>query len=760
MNNDEMVSGGDEINNPTAPDDSDDKTSEAVDQSNSPESGKEPAKQVEEKPVKCISLKARRAIPKDVGRGIIRIDPRDMEAIECSIGDVVSIKGANISVARVMPNYTADRGKGAAFLDGLLRENAAVRLEESITICKQEAKKAQTVSLASLNGANRGSTDVQYLSQLLDGLAVGEGDRIRADFNAASGRDFRIAYTSPSGPVVITSSTKLSMQFDKKGAAGGAHHVSYEDIGGLGDAIGRIREMIELPLRHPQIFDRLGIEPPKGVLLTGPPGCGKTLIARAVASETNAHFIRINGPEVIHKFYGESEAKLRNIFDEAAKKAPTIIFIDEIDGVAPNRAEVLGEVEKRVVAQLLALMDGLQTRGQVIVIGATNLPDSLDPALRRPGRFDREIAITAPDKEGRLEILQIHTRSMPLATDVDIKHIAEMTHGFVGADLASLCREAAMNAVREIIPQIKWETNEVPHKLIMSLEVNMDHFNAAMREVEPSALRDIIVEIPDTTFDEVGGLEQVKEVMEESVTWPITHADLYAEGHVKPPRGIMLAGPPGTGKTLIARALAHESAANFLSIKGPALFSKWVGETEKGIRELFRKARQVAPSIVFIDEIDSIAASRGASQGDSGVGDRVMGQLLTELDGVQDLKGVTVLGATNRLDIIDAALLRPGRFDFIIELPRPDAAARMAILKIHARNRPLAPDVNLDEIADHLDSFVGAEIESVVNKACLAAIREHVDSGSDKPLLVERKHFIESISQVRGQNKEAETWTH
>lgn len=703
----------------------------------------------------CIKLKARRAIPKDVGRGIIRIDPKDMEAIQCVIGDVVSIKGAQMSVARLMPTYVGDRGKGAAFMDGLLRENAAIGLEEIVTITKAEAKPAQVVTLSSLSGLRRGG-DAQYLAQFLEGLAIVEGDRIRADFNASNGRDYRVTTTTPRGAVLINSSTQVVTQYenDRKGSS---NKISYEDIGGLACPIGRIREMIELPLRHPQIFERLGIEPPKGVLLTGSPGCGKTLIARAVASETNAHFIRVNGPEIIHKFYGESEAKLRNIFDDAAKRAPSIIFIDEIDAIAPKRAEVLGDVEKRVVAQLLALMDGLQTRGQVIVIGATNLPDSLDPALRRPGRFDREIAITAPDKDGRLEILQIHTRSMPLAADVDIRQLAEVTHGFVGADLAALCRESAMNAVREIIPQIHWETDEVPYQLLMSLEVRMEHFNAAMHEIEPSALRDIIVEIPDTSFADIGGLREAKQVLEETVTWPLLHGDLFAQGRVKPARGILLAGPPGTGKTLLARALSHESAANFLSIKGPALFSKWVGETEKGIRELFRKARQVAPAIVFIDEIDSIAATRGSQTGDSGVSERVMGQLLTELDGIQELKGVTVVAATNRPDIIDSALLRAGRFDFIVELPIPDAAACLEILKIHARHRPLCEDVDLAELSVMCAGFVGAEIESVVNKACLAAIREHLSLNQpERPLLVQRKDFLQAIESILRSKKGGE----
>ena len=551
--------------------------------------------------------------------------------------------------------------------------------------------------------------------------------------------------------------TKISLQEGATSAVATPRiRVSYEDIGGLSKPISRIREMIELPLKYPQIFERLGVEPPKGVLLYGAPGCGKTLVARAVASETHANFVIINGPEIIHKFYGESEARLRSIFEDAARKAPTIIFIDEIDAIAPKRAEVLGEVEKRVVAQLLSLMDGLQTRGQVIVIGATNIPDSLDPALRRPGRFDRELMFPAPDKDGRLEILQIHTRAMPLASDVDLQQLSTQTTGFVGADLASVCREAAMNAVRELIPHISWDTNELPYDLLMALEVRMQHFTAALREIEPSAIRDIIIEVPDVGWDDVGGLESIKQTLIESVNWPLQHAALFAEAKVKPPRGILLSGKPGTGKTLLAKALAKESEANFLSIKGPQLFSKWVGESEKGIRELFRKARQVAPAIIFLDEMDSIASRRGGAGGDSGVAERVISQLLTEIDGIQELDGVIVLGATNRPDLIDSALLRPGRFDFHLELPMPDEAARLKILEIHTHGRPLSPDVNLPDLARELKDCSGAEIQSMVNKAAVLAIRAYLKTeGKKNALTITATHFLEAMDKAPHKNEQA-----
>jgi transitional endoplasmic reticulum ATPase len=531
--------------------------------------------------------------------------------------------------------------------------------------------------------------------------------------------------------------------------------VTYEDIGGLHKEIQRVREMIELPLRYPEVFEKLGIEPPKGVLLHGPPGTGKTLIARAVANETDAHFVAVNGPEVIHKFYGESEARLRGVFEEAARHSPSIIFLDEIDAIAPKRAEVTGEVEKRVVAQLLALMDGLEQRGQVIVIGATNIPDSLDPALRRPGRFDREITVGIPSKEGRLDILQIHTRGMPLSADVDPDRIAATTHGFVGADLAALCREAAMACLREFLPQVGFELEALPYEAIAGLEVTAKHFAEALKEVEPSAIREVLVEVPDVRWDQIGGLEEAKRELREAVAWPLTHRELLELAGIDQPCGILLHGPPGTGKTLLAKAAATESEVNFISVKGPALLSKWVGESEKGVRETFRKARQTAPCIVFFDEIDAIAPRRGSSS-DSHVSERVVSQLLTEMDGIEEIKGVVVLAATNRLDIVDPALLRPGRFDSLIALSVPDGTARREMLQVHIRRLPISEGVDVESLADEMEGFVGADIAATCKKAAALAIREflaaHGDDAHDYTgFAVSGRHLQDAIASIRRQ---------
>ncbi|MEM3969559.1 MAG: CDC48 family AAA ATPase, partial [Thermofilum sp.] len=520
--------------------------------------------------------------------------------------------------------------------------------------------------------------------------------------------------------------------------------VTYDDIGDLEEAKQKIREMVELPLRHPELFKRLGIDPPKGILLYGPPGTGKTLLAKAVANETDAYFIAINGPEIMSKFYGESEQRLREIFEEAKEHAPAIIFIDEIDAIAPKREEVTGEVEKRVVAQLLALMDGLEARGDVIVIGATNRPNAVDPALRRPGRFDREIEIGIPDKRGRLEILKVHTRSMPLAKDVDLEKLAEITHGYVGADIAALCREAAMKALRRVLPKIDLEREEIPVEVLETIEVTMEDFMNAYREITPSALREIEVEVPTVRWTDIGGLEEVKQQLREAVEWPLKYPDSFRRLGIDPPKGILLYGPPGTGKTLLAKAVATESEANFVSIKGPEVFSKWVGESERAVRELFRKARQVAPSIIFIDEIDALAPMRGLVSTDSGVTERVVSQLLTEIDGLERLEGVVVIAATNRPDIIDPALLRPGRFDRLIYVPPPDEKARLEILKVHTRNMPLAEDVDLLEIAKKTEGYTGADIEVLVREAGLLALRENINI--DK---VYARHFEEALKKVK-----------
>jgi transitional endoplasmic reticulum ATPase len=622
-------------------------------------------------------------------------------------------------------------------------------LDETVAVSKAVAQPARSITLAPVGRAPAGAgrPHAGYIGRLLEGVPAVVGDRLRVNLVGTRSQDYTVVETQPKGVVLIEANTTIRIQGEapeKRAAA-----ISYEDIGGLDREIQRIREMIELPLRYPEVFERLGIEAPKGVLLHGPPGCGKTLIARAVAYETNANFVSIAGPEVIHKFYGDSEAHLRNIFQEAEKKAPSIIFLDELDAIAPKRENVQGEVEKRVVAQLLALMDGLKNRGQIIVIGATNLPNILDPALRRPGRFDREIGIGIPDRNGRLAILEIHSRGMPLAEDVDLGRLADITHGFVGADLEALCREAAMITLRQIIPNIDFAQAAIPYEQLLKLTVTQDAFLAAMADVEPSAIREVFTEIPDVKWDEVGGLDEVKQTLREAVEWPLKHAVLFERAKTRPPKGILLTGPPGCGKTLLAKAVASESEANFISIKGPQLLSKWVGESEKGVREVFKKARQASPCIVFLDEIDALAPARGAG-GDSHVSERVVSQLLTELDGIEELRGVVVLAATNRPDIVDPALLRPGRFDQQIELPRPDAAGRRAIFAVHTRGKPLAPDVNLDLLTERTAGKVGADIEGLCRQAALAAIREflavHPDGRRPEELVIRMEHFEEALS--------------
>lgn len=700
-----------------------------------------------QKDTKTLTLKVAEAASNDVGRGIVRLDPADFKKIGVEVGDVVAIKGKRETVAKVLPAYMEDRGKGLIRLDGITRENAGIGIDEKITVVKSDFHPAQKIVVSPLTLMR--SYDARYIGSLLEGLPLVDGDTVRASLFGTRTQDFKIVSTKPAGVVVIQPKTVIRIQ-EKKGAGEARARVSYEDIGGLGKAIRRIREMIELPLKYPQVFERLGIDPPKGVLLHGPPGCGKTLIARAVANETDAYFGHISGPEIMHKFYGESEAHIRRIFDDAAAHAPSIIFLDEIDAVAPKREELGGEkqVEKRVVAQLLALMDGLSSRGQVIVIGATNIPNVLDPALRRPGRFDREIEIGIPDKNGRLEILHIYTRGMPLAEDVDLVRISEITHGFVGADLEALSREAAMATLRKIFPSIDFELEEIPYENLMKLQVTMDDFLEALKEVEPSAIREVFTEIPDVKWGDVGGLTEVKRVLKETIEWPLKYGKLFEHAKTSPSKGILLYGPPGTGKTLLAKAVASESEVNFISVKGPEILSKWVGESEKGIREVFKKAKQASPCIIFFDEIDSVVPRRG-SEAASHVVDRVISQFLTELDGIEELKGIVVLAATNRLDIIDPALLRAGRFDFHLELPIPDEETRLEIFSVHTRDKPLAPDVDLKSLAGATAGLVGSDIESICRKASMMAIREFIESGGQdySDFTISDKHFKEALKK-------------
>ncbi|MBM4046163.1 MAG: CDC48 family AAA ATPase [Planctomycetes bacterium] len=693
-----------------------------------------------------LKLKVSEAPAKDLGRGLARLDPADMAKLEAEIGDIVQIAGKRTTVAKVMPAYKEERGKSRVQIDGLCRENAGAALDQVVEVRKIAVRPAKRVGLAAMTITPH-DRDLKYIGSLLDGLAVMEGDRIRATLFGTRSADFKVTHTTPNGPVTINPTTTLDVQ--AAGQKEGARKVSYEDIGGLKREIQRIREIIELPLRYPEVFERLGIDAPKGVLVYGPPGCGKTLIARAVAHETDANFFSINGPEIIHKFYGESEANLRRIFDEATRQAPSIIFLDEIDAIAPKREQVVGDVEKRVVAQLLALMDGLNQRQHVVVIAATNIPNALDPALRRPGRFDREISIPIPDRNGRLEILEIHSRGMPLAKDVDLDHLAAITHGFVGADLQALCREAAMICLRRIMPEIDFASAQIPYDALMKLEVHQRDFAEALREVEPSAIREVFVEVPEVHWDDVGGLQSVKQQLIEAVEWPLKHPELFAQAAVKPPRGILLTGPPGCGKTLLAKAVANETEVNFISTKGPALLSKYVGESEKAVREVFRKAKQAAPCILFFDEIDALVPVRSGGGSDSHVSERVISQLLTEMDGVEELEGVMILASTNRPDLLDPALLRPGRFDVLLEIPPPDEEGRREIFKIGLRGKPAAKDISADALAAETDGFTGAEIQSICRKAALAAIREAVAKPDERKVLVTRRHVDEALAAVR-----------
>ncbi|MDX2017916.1 MAG: CDC48 family AAA ATPase [Planctomycetota bacterium] len=692
-----------------------------------------------------IELRVGEAAGKDVGRAYARLDPEDLKRLGVGLGDAVLVRGSRATVCRAMPTFKEQRGKGCVHLDGLSRENAGVGLDAPVRIEKAACEPAESITLRPTN-VQPSARDMEYIGSRLDGLTVMPGDRVRVMLFGSRSAEFVAEKTTPPGPVLIHPTTRLLVASAPAGSSAnsgatpnakgtGDRRFSYEDIGGLRGQVHRIREMIELPLRFPEVFRRLGIDPPKGVLLHGPPGCGKTLIARTIAHETDARFFTISGPEIVHKFYGESEAHLRKIWDEATRQGPSIIFIDEIDSIAPKRENAAGEVEKRIVAQLLALMDGLNRRSNVMVIAATNLPNALDPALRRPGRFDREIAIPIPDRHGRREILDIHSRGMPLAADVDMARIADRTHGFVGADLEALCREAAMACLRTIMPQIDFARDSIPYELISTLEVTMDHFEQALGEVEPSAVREVVVEVPNVRWDQIGGMDDVKRRLMEAVEWPLKHRELFARAGIKPSKGILLVGPPGVGKTLIAKAAATQTQVNFISVKGPELLSKFVGESEKGLREIFRKARQAAPCIVFFDEIDAIIPARaaGAVTGGDAVSERVLSQFLAEMDGVEELRDVLILGATNRRDRIDAAMLRPGRFDEVVELPYPDERARTEIFAVHLKGKPIEPGVEPATLARIFPGASGAQIAAACTRAGLAAIRRTVGEGGDSP---------------------------
>jgi transitional endoplasmic reticulum ATPase len=685
-----------------------------------------------------VMLKVAEARQRDVGRGKIRMDDMNMREIGITTGDVVEIRGRQKTGAIAWPAYIEDQGAGIVRMDGIIRRNAKVSLEENVWIRKAQIKIAKNVNIAPTRQISLDYGFEAFVKRKLLGYPVSKNDTVLIPILGRS-IPFIVNSTTPTEIVLITETTKLNVSEKPiSETETGMPGVSYEDIGGLSDAIQRIREMVELPLKHPELFKKLGIDPPKGVLLHGPPGTGKTLIAKAVANESDAHFIPIQGPEIMSKFYGESEARLREIFKEAEDNAPSIVFIDEIDAIAPKREEVTGEVERRVVAQILALMDGLESRGETIVIGATNRPNAVDPALRRPGRFDREIEIGVPDKNERLEILQIHTRRMPGIDEVDREKLAVITHGFVGADLAALGREAAMKKLREILPQINLSEDTIPPSVLDNLKVEDRHFEDALKEIHPSAIREVFIEIPNVKWSDVGGMAEVKQELIEIVEWPLKQKDSFKRIGIHPPRAVLLFGAPGTGKTLLAKALATESEINFISVKGPELLSKWVGESEKAIREVFRKARTAAPALIFFDEIDAVATRRGSGDS-SGVNERVISQLLTELAGIEPLRDVVVLAATNRPDMIDPALLRPGRFDRVVYIPPPDEGGRRQILEIHTKEMPLADDVDLERLAKETEFYVGADLEAV----CLLALREDLETN-----IVRWRHFESSLSKV------------
>lgn len=692
---------------------------------------------------KELRLRVAEARQRDVGYGIARIDREVGTNAGFQTGDMVEIRGKKIAAATIWLGYLEDE-KDVIRIDGYIRSNAGVALNDWVIVRKAEVKEAQLVVLAPVNTTVKPDENFTRLvkSRLIEYPLVQKNIVPVLFFGNLF--TFAVVQTRPTGVVKITPKTKLVIHTKIIQEKAFRTSVTYEDIGGLQEQIQRIREMIELPLRYPELFQKLGIEPPKGVLLYGPPGCGKTLLAKAVATEAEANFILINGPEIMNKYYGETEARLREIFRKAEEDAPSIVFIDEIDAIAPKRSEVTGEVEKRVVAQLLALMDGLEARGQVIVIGATNRPNALDPALRRPGRFDREIEIGIPDKKGRREILQIHTRGMPLAEDVNIDRLAEMTRGYTGADLAALCREAAMKAIRRILPSIDFNEEHISPEILDSLVVTMKDFLDAFKEITPTALREVEIEIPNVRWEDVGGLDEVKQRLVEAVEWPLKYPEKFDKFGIKPPRGILLYGPPGCGKTLLAKAIATESEANFISIKGPEIFNKWVGESERAIREIFRKARQAAPCIVFFDEIESIIPRKDLVDDSSGVTNRVSSQFLSEMDGVEELSDVIVIGATNRPDLIDPAAMRPGRLDRLIYVPPPDEKARYAILKIYTRKMPLVPEVNLRELAARTEGYSGADLESLCREAALNSLRKSIEAD-----YVTREDFEEALKIVK-----------
>jgi transitional endoplasmic reticulum ATPase len=699
-----------------------------------------------------IRLKVIEAKQRDAGRGKARIDEETMHSLGIMVGDIIAIKGKKTTAAIAWPAYQEDQGKNLIRIDGLLRKNAEVTLNEFVLVKKSEVKEAQNVILAPVDMRLNVDPDfVNFVKSRLIETPIVERNSVFVVI-LGSAIPFTIVKTRPHGIVKVTNATNIQVLSEPSSKKKRIPRVTYEDIGGLHEEIRKTREIIELPLRHPELFQRLGIEPPKGVLLHGPPGCGKTLLARAVATESEVNFFSINGPEIMSKFYGESEKRLRGIFEKAQKSSPSIIFIDELDAIAPKREDVTGEVERRVVAQLLALMDGLEARGNVIVIGASNRVNAIDPALRRPGRFDREIEIGVPSKTGRFEILQIHSRGMPLSKDVDLKRLSEITHGYSGADISALCREAAMKALRRYLPKINLEEEHIPPTILEEMEVNYNDFTTAYREITPTAMREVFVEIPTVHWEDVGGLDEIKQALKEAVEWPIKKPEEFTAMGIEPPKGILLYGPPGCGKTLLARAIATESEANFISIKGPEILSKWVGESEKAIREIFRKARMASPAIIFLDEVDSIVPRRGAGYSNGGVTQRMVSQLLTEMDGLLALQTVVVIAATNRPDILDPALIRPGRFDRLIYVPAPNSESRLEILKIYTKTMPLDKEIDFTYIQKNTKGYSGADLKAVCREASMNAMRKQNKTVSMDDFKKALKIVMPTIS------KDVETW--
>ncbi|MEM4033759.1 MAG: CDC48 family AAA ATPase [Sulfolobales archaeon] len=699
---------------------------------------------------KVIELRVETAKQRDIARKIGRMSRKHMKLLDVEVGDFIEVIGSKGStILQVWPAYDEDEGKDIIRIDGYVRESLGVAVGEYVKVRKARVEKGTKVVLAPTYPIRFSGDFIHYVKNLLLNKAVVRGEAVFIQIPFAFGEPMKFidTATQPTQAVYIDEDTELVIREEpvREEAVGrGIPKVTWEDIGDLEEVKERIREIVEIPMRHPELFKHLGIEPPKGVLLYGPPGCGKTLLAKALANEIGAYFIAINGPEIMSKFYGESEARLREIFEEAEKNAPSIIFIDELDAIAPKREEVVGEVEKRVVAQLLTLMDGLKERGKIIVIGATNRIDAIDPALRRPGRFDREIEIPPPDKRARKEILLVHTRDVPLADDVDIDALAEITHGYTGADLAALVKEAAMSALRKFLKSENIDLNKpIPPEKLATLKVTKNDFLEALKVVHPTLMREVFVEVPEVRWSDIGGLDEVKQQLREAVEWPLKYPEVFEKMGIRPPKGVLLYGPPGCGKTLLAKAVATESGANFIAIRGPEVLSKWVGESERAIREIFRRARQVAPAVIFFDEIDAITPMRGQRH-DSGVTDRIVNQLLAEMDGITMLKNVVVIGATNRIDIIDPALLRPGRFDRVIYVPPPDRRARLEILKVHTRKVPLASDVDLEKLAELTEGYSGADLEALVREAVMLALRERLEA---RPISM--NYFLRALNTIK-----------